>query len=114
MWSKKYSKLSENMVERIVAVEDRETITASSLPDELLNPGQNTDQQFNIGSGFNLNETLDEIASDYVKQALQKTNGNLRESAGLLGINYRSLRYLIEKYDLKSIRDANQRGPWGQ
>jgi DNA-binding NtrC family response regulator len=104
----------ENMIERIVAVEDRETITSSSLPDELLNPQRNKDQKFEMRSGFNLNETLDEIASGYVRQALQKTNGNLRESAVILGINYRSLRYLIEKHDLKSIRDANMRGSWRQ
>ena len=32
------------------------------------------------------------------------TGGNLRQTATLLGISYRTLRYLIDKFELKSVR----------
>jgi len=92
----------ENMVERVVAIEDRETITNKSLPDELLAPHATLDPGALIEPGFDLNRTLDEITKSYVKQALAVSDGRLKETAALLGVNYRSLRYLIEKHDLKN------------
>ena len=92
----------ENVIERIVAIEERETITRKSLPMELLNPQKKTDKDYFIEPGFNLNQTLDDIAKQYVQQALTMSVGRLKESAAMLGINYRSLRYLIDKYDLKA------------
>ena len=92
----------ENVIERIVAIEERETITRKSLPMELLNPHKKTDEDYFIEPGFNLNQTLDDIAKKYVQQALTMSVGRLKETAAMLGINYRSLRYLIEKYDLKA------------
>jgi hypothetical protein len=43
---------------------------------------------------------LDEIAKSYVKQ-----------TAALLGVNYRSLRYLIEKHDLKNNKKEDLNRP---
>ena len=92
----------ENVVERIVAIEERETITEKSLPEELLTPSQPQASEIEIKPGFNLNETLDQLTRNFVRQALQNSGGSLKKTALMLGINYRSLRYLIEKLDLKS------------
>ncbi len=92
----------ENVVERIVAIEERETITEKSLPEELLRPSQPQASEVEIKPGFNLNETLDQLTRNFVRQALQNSGGSLKKTALMLGINYRSLRYLIEKLDLKS------------
>jgi len=94
----------ENVIERIVAIEDRETITEDCLPEELL-AAHGPEIELAIHPGFNLNETVDTIAKQYVQQALYKTGGNLKQAAEVLGINYRSLRYLIEKYQLKDFRE---------
>ncbi|MBE0460495.1 MAG: sigma-54-dependent Fis family transcriptional regulator [Candidatus Aminicenantes bacterium] len=94
----------ENVIERIVAIEDRETITEDCLPEELL-AAHGPEIELAIHPGFNLNETVDTIAKQYVQQALYKTGGNMKEAATVLGINYRSLRYLIEKYQLKDFRE---------
>jgi DNA-binding NtrC family response regulator len=99
----------ENTIERIIAIEERETITESSLPEELLTPQRDQDRSYEVKPGFDLNTTLDEISRNFVQQALQRTNGNLKETATLLGINYRSLRYLIEKLGLKSAREEERR-----
>jgi DNA-binding NtrC family response regulator len=92
----------ENLIERIVAIEDRETITEDSLPEELLKPPKKPETNLLFQQGFNLNSHLDEIAQNYIKEARQAANGNLKETASHLGVSYRTLRYLIDKYGLKS------------
>lgn len=97
----------ENVMERIVAIEERETITEESLPEELLTPHKKAETKFLFQPGFSLNEYLDDISRNQISQALKASEGSLRETASLLGINYRSLRYFIEKYGLKSPRGAS-------
>jgi len=91
----------ENVVERIVAIEDRETITPASLPPEILHPGREVKAPAVLEPGFNLTAYIDEISKRYILQALQSAESNLKKAADLLGLSYRSLRYLIEKYGLK-------------
>ncbi len=98
----------ENAIERIIAIEERETITESSLPEELISPQREQDRSYEVKPGFDLNTTLDDISRNFVQQALQRTSGNLKETATLLGINYRSLRYLIEKLGLRSAKEAER------
>lgn len=98
----------ENAIERIIAIEERETITESSLPEELISPQREQDRSYEVKPGFDLNVTLDDISRNFVQQALRRTNGNLKETATLLGINYRSLRYLIEKLGLRSAKEAER------
>ena len=94
----------ENVVERVVAIEDRETVTAACLPLEIVNPQRKEETQFLFRPGFNLSAYVDELTKKYVNQALQVTAGNLRQAAPLLGISYRTLRYLIDKFELKDVR----------
>ncbi len=94
----------ENVVERVVAIEDRETITAACLPLEIVNPQRKEETQFLFRPGFNLSTYVDELTKKYVNQALMATAGNLRQATQLLGISYRTLRYLIDKFELKNVR----------
>lgn len=98
----------ENVIERVVAIEERETITKGSLPNEMLQPSEKQDTTPVLQQGFDLNAVMDEISSGYVKQALQFSKGNLKETANILGINYRSLRYLVEKHGLKNVNRENK------
>jgi len=91
----------ENVIERVVAIEDRETITAASLPREIVSPPRRATLQPLIPPQFNLMEHLDEIAKGYISEARAMAGGNLRKTASLLGISYRSLRHLINKYGLR-------------
>jgi DNA-binding NtrC family response regulator len=93
----------ENIMERVMAIEERETITKESLPKEMLTPNKKYGKTPSLQPGFDLNAVMDEIVVGYVKQALDAARGNLKETARILGVNYRSLRYLIEKHGLKSI-----------
>jgi len=98
----------ENTIERIIAIEERETITESSLPEDLISPQREQDQNYEVKPGFDLNTTLDDISRNFVQDALRRTSGNLKETADLLGINYRSLRYLIEKLGLRSVKEEER------
>lgn len=91
----------ENVIERVVTIEERETITEKCLPDELLSPKRKIDADFSLEKGIDLNAMLDTITKKYVIQALEANSGRLKETAATLKVNYRSLRYLIEKYGLK-------------
>lgn len=99
----------ENIIERIVAIEARETITSVSLPKEMLNPRQRKDIKFPSQPGFNLTDFIDDLSKKYINEAHLASGGNLRKTASLLGISYRSLRYMIDKYELKSMKRAEQR-----
>ncbi len=90
-----------NVIERVVAIEDRGTITKDSLPKEMLIPNRKQETTPALEPGFDFNAVMDEISANYVRQALQFSRGNLKEAASILGINYRSLRYLVEKHKLK-------------
>ena len=96
----------ENVIERVVAIEERETITTSCLPKELLQL-EKREIELEIKPGFKLNETIEAITRDYVQKALEMSRGKLKEAAELLGVNYRSIRYLVDKFDLKAEREES-------
>ena len=91
----------ENIIERIVAIEDRETITAASLPREIITPPKKGIAQPLIPPGFSLTTHVDEVTKGFINEAKMMAGGNLRRTALLLGISYRSLRHLIAKFGLR-------------
>ena len=99
----------ENLIERIVAVESRETVTVASLPEELLGRRAKIEAGAALGPSFNLEDHLDEVAKRYIQEAGDRTGGNMSRMADLLGISYRSLRYLLEKYKIKAFGRTNHR-----
>ncbi len=98
----------ENVIERVVAIEDRETITQECLPDTLFSTRNRPDTQNLLKPGFNLNDALDEISRSFVQEALLVSGGKLKETAEFLGINYRSLRYLLDKFDLRNSMETQK------
>jgi DNA-binding NtrC family response regulator len=104
----------ENLIERTVAVEERETITVSSLPRDILEMRRSEDAPAVLRPGFDLEGHLDQIAKKYIQEAGSASGGNMKKMASLLGVSYRSLRYLIEKYQLKSFKKSEQREESGE
>jgi DNA-binding NtrC family response regulator len=93
----------ENVIERVVAIEDRETITGASLPREIVFPAKKELKQPFIPPNFNLMTHLDDVSKKYIGEARMLAGGNLRKTALLLGVSYRSLRHLIDKFGLKEV-----------
>ncbi|MCC6931674.1 MAG: sigma 54-interacting transcriptional regulator [Deltaproteobacteria bacterium] len=53
----------------------------------------------------NLDDILSELEKDYLCKALEHTNGAKKQAASLLGLNFRSFRYRLKKYDLQTSDD---------
>ncbi len=96
----------ENVIERIVAIEDRETITPSCLPVEIVSPRQQSSETFGLKPNFNLENHIADITKKYIQEARRVSGGNLKRTASILGLSYRSLRYLIDKHELKGLKDG--------
>jgi two-component system response regulator PilR (NtrC family) len=99
----------ENVIERMVAVEERETLTASCLPAEIVGTRPKEEGPVVLKPGFKLEEHLDQISRRYLQEAGQTAGGNMRKMADLLGLSYRSLRYLMDKYQVKPFKRVEAR-----
>jgi len=97
----------ENVVERAVALEKGKFITFKSLSSELVYnisaknpPAVDIDALLQEGH-FDFQEHIDEISRRLVIRAFQLSNSNMKKTAEMLKLNYRSLRYLMDKYRVK-------------
>jgi DNA-binding NtrC family response regulator len=97
----------ENFVERAVALEKSEYIGLSSLPTELIyNISEKNAAETDIGTmllegDFDFSQYIDGISQKIILKALELNNGNIKKTAEMLKLNYRSLRYLLDKYKIK-------------
>jgi DNA-binding NtrC family response regulator len=98
----------ENFVERVVALEKEKFITVKSLPSDLVysisdNKGTlPTDiEALFQDENFNFSEYIDDLSRKIILKAFQINHLNMKKTAEMLKLNYRSLRYLMDKYQLK-------------
>lgn len=97
----------ENFVERSVALEKDDMISSKSLPLELLYhvSAIPTDQKdipaILATEDFSFSEYIDELSRRIIAEALEMNGSNIKKTAETLRLSYRSLRYLIEKYQLR-------------
>jgi two-component system, NtrC family, response regulator PilR len=96
----------QNIIERAVALESSEELTAQNLSSYL-------DQHLQIKKGGldldipseGLEKFVEEIERTLLVKALDRTHGIKTKAAELLGINFRSMRYRLEKYGLNQDMD---------
>ena len=96
----------ENLMERSVALSNTNIL----LPDSLALSFHkrrwiegSKDKRFDIddvANGINLDDVLDDIERDYIKKALELTDGNKQKTADLLGITHRSIRHRLKKLEI--------------
>lgn len=89
----------ENLVERLVALTDKEYIELEDIPEKYIGsiPIINTDENIVIKIG----STLEEIEKKAIEETLRYLNGNKKRTAECLGISERSFHYKIKKYEIK-------------
>ncbi|MEE8481492.1 MAG: helix-turn-helix domain-containing protein, partial [Desulfobacterales bacterium] len=51
--------------------------------------------------GVFLDSIMEEIESEYLKKALECTDGNISKAAEQLGISFRSMRYRLDKLKIE-------------
>ena len=96
----------ENLMERAVALEESEHITALSLPENLQPrpsaPGQTAGPVELPAAGVDLDNLVTDLERRLITQALSRTGGLKKEAARLLGISFRSLRYRLSKLNMEA------------
>mgnify|MGYP001812704724 CR=1 FL=1 len=97
----------ENIVERSVALETSNIILPESLTLSRYKREKEHSELPNTDippEGIDLEKVVGELEKQLLLKALQKTNGEMKQAAKLLNIPYRSIRYRLEKYDIKDAR----------
>ncbi len=100
----------ENAIERAVAIESGESLSAESLPPTITGMGGSkstdkaeTDNESPIKEippeGVDLEGILFDYERRIVEEALKASGGVKKKAAVLLGISFRSLRYKLAKYE---------------
>lgn len=108
----------ENIMEHAVAVANKNILTEDDLPQHMKSvpiadeadlfektaPG-GADQFF--AKGLSLDVELETHEKCILLGALKRANGVQKKAAEILGINYRSLRHRLEKYDLLNSKSES-------
>lgn len=92
----------ENVIERVVLLTEKEEITSSNLPPELIAQGRAEVKSVAelTGDGIDLEQLIVDIEKKYLLQALEKTEGIKTDAAKLLGLSFRSFRHRLQKYGI--------------
>jgi two-component system, NtrC family, response regulator PilR len=113
----------ENIIEHAVAVTGKNVLTEDDLPQHVKSvPIAEESDVFErsapggadvfFSKGLSLDVELETHEKCILLGALKRANGVQKKAAEILGINYRSLRHRLEKYDLlnsKSLPSGEQR-----
>ncbi|OGL42512.1 MAG: hypothetical protein A2161_09785 [Candidatus Schekmanbacteria bacterium RBG_13_48_7] len=92
----------ENLIQRAVALSDDETIRSVDLLQFSFDKTVSATQKDELPpEGIELEDFIATIEKNYILQALQRTNWHFTKAAKLLGLTFRSLRYKINKYQIK-------------
>src|SRR6185295_3632230 len=104
----------ENIIEHAVAVAGKNILTDEDLPQHVRNATTDEAGAFEkgaaegpesfFGKGLSLDTELETHEKHILLGALRRANGVQKRAAEILGINYRSLRHRLEKYDLISSK----------
>ncbi len=99
----------QNMIERAVALETSQELTAQNLNSyiEEQSPGRRKPIDLEIPTeGVDLEKIVEQVERTLLIKALDRTKGIKTKAAELLRINFRSMRYRIEKYGLNNGEES--------
>ncbi len=94
----------ENVVQRALAFEQSEWITARSLPSRLRGPRtERTDPGVvpEPGENFSMDNFVEQVEQKLLTQAMFQSSGNVTDAAKRLGISFRAMRYKLSKYGIR-------------
>jgi two-component system response regulator PilR (NtrC family) len=99
----------QNIIERAVALETAQELSAQNLSsylDEQLPPKKKQIDLEIPSEGIDLEKMVEDLERTLILKALDKTKGIKKKAAELLHINFRSMRYRLEKYGLNDGVDS--------
>jgi len=83
----------ENIIQRLVIMVESDVIDVPDLPSLM---------RFSLFKGFNLNQTLEELEYQYITNVLQNVKGNKSKASEILGIDRKTLREKLKKFNGQS------------
>jgi two-component system response regulator PilR (NtrC family) len=99
----------QNIIERAVALENTPELTPQNLSSYLEQQPLLKKNLFDLdipSEGIDLEKIVEELERSLLVKALDKTKGIKKKAAELLRINFRSMRYRLEKYGLNQEVDS--------
>jgi len=99
----------QNIIERAVALEGSQEMTATNLNSYLSEQPLLKKGSMDIeipNEGIDLEKMVEDLERTLLLKALDKTRGIKKKAAELLHINFRSMRYRLEKYGLNHGEDS--------
>jgi DNA-binding NtrC family response regulator len=92
----------ENIIERAAALCNGDSIEVGDLPAKLCDSAEEEPYTTAFPSeGVDLNTRVEAFERSLIKQAMRKTANSQTKAARLLRLSPRSLRYKLEKFNLK-------------
>ena len=95
----------ENVLERMVLLEERDSLDRDSLPEKLLESPDRGPKAFFEGKP---RATLEELEREYLLQVLESTGWQKKKASAILGINASTLYRKIQRYGLEPQREMAQ------
>ncbi len=96
----------QNIIERAVALETSNILTAENLQsymNEQRGVKSIDDTLFDVpAEGIDLEKVVEDLERNLLLKALQRARGVKKKAAQLLNINFRSIRYRLEKYGINT------------
>jgi two-component system, NtrC family, response regulator PilR len=92
----------ENVIERVALLTEKEEITPSNLPAEIIAQGRADLKSVAelTDEGIDLEQLIVDLEKNYLLKALEKTDGIKTDAAKLLGLSFRSFRHRLQKYGI--------------
>ncbi|MCB9713904.1 MAG: sigma-54-dependent Fis family transcriptional regulator [Myxococcales bacterium] len=101
----------ENLVERAVALETSDQLTAANLPAPRAASAITSVATLELPEeGTDLDQAVADLERHLIGAALRRTRGVRKEAAKLLGISFRSLRYRLDKLGIEVDRGEGDGG----
>ena len=100
----------QNIIERAVALESSSDLTAHNLSSYLSEQPLQKKGAIDIeipSEGIDLERMVEDLERTLLLKALDRTKGIKKKAAELLHINFRSMRYRLEKYGLNHGSDSD-------
>jgi len=94
----------ENVIERAVALETSTEVQVERLPESLMAQAPPPPALEDLPDNFRLGEHMKLTEAKLLRMALERSSGDRREAARLLGVTPRTLRYLVGKHQAGTSR----------
>jgi len=98
----------KHIIESMIGITDKDILDIKQLPAYLYNLVYKNnvvdtalEDNISYGDTYNLNKILAEVEVETIKKVLKMANGNKTKAGGILGIPRQTLKYKIDKFDIK-------------